>query len=170
MKHVGLLLTLFLLTLLGTGCTDHPVLDPLTANCRLTEINGAFIDGVKTTFEYNANGRVSRMVRKFDDQFIVVTYDYRFTYDASGQLTQSVFDVLDDTGAIVKTANETYTYTNGRISRFNFEDTMGEKGVNNLTYNAAGQLIGFTYESVPVNPATDAKWTYTYDANGALIN
>jgi 5-hydroxyisourate hydrolase-like protein (transthyretin family) len=169
MKMLSRLLLFVLLALFGAACADHALVNPATT-CRLTEINGASIDGVKTTFTYDANGRVSRMVRQFDDQFGVYGYDYRFSYDASGRLEKSVSDVLDDTGSIAATLNETYTWTNGRITRFNWEYTTGEKGVNNLTYNAAGQLIGFTFESMPADPVADGKWTYTYDANGVLIN
>lgn len=169
MKMLSRLLLFVLLALFGAACADHALVNPATT-CRLTEIDGAFIDGVKTTFEYDASGRASRMTRKFDDQFGVVTLDYRFTYDASGRLEKTVGDELDDAGAILRTLNETYTWTNGHITRFTWENSDGLKGVNNLTYNAAGQLIGFTYESSPADPATDAKWTYTYDANGVLIN
>lgn len=31
MKHISVLLTLIVLTLLGAGCNDHAVVDPLTA-------------------------------------------------------------------------------------------------------------------------------------------
>ncbi len=170
MKNLCRPLVFTVLTLLGASCTDHSIVDPLRANCRLTEINGAFIDGVKTTFEYDANGRVSRMVRRFDDQFGILTSDQHFTYNASGQLDKTVGNELDDAGTIIRSLNETYTRTNGRITRFNWEYNDGTKGMNNLTYNAAGQLIGFTFESIPADPTTDAKWTYTYDTNGVLIN
>jgi 5-hydroxyisourate hydrolase-like protein (transthyretin family) len=163
--YIAKLLTLLLLTLLGVSCNDHAIVDP-AARCQLTEIDGAFIDGLKSTFEYDANGRVSRMVRKFDN----ATYDYRFTYDTEGRLSRSVVDDLDSAGAKIATLNETYTWTNGRIARFNWEYTTGEKGVNNLTYNAAGQLIGFTTEYIPADPALDTKWAYTYDTNGVLVN
>lgn len=165
MRNVTQLLTLLLLTLLGVSCNDHSVVDPTTANCRLTEINGAFIDGIKSTFEYDANGRVSRQVRTFDD----IGLDYRHTYDAQGLLTQSIIMNLDSAGKKTDEALEKYIWTNGRITQYQWAYQSGLKGVNNLTYDTAGQLIGYTTE-VENDPTYDSKWTYTYDANGVVIN
>lgn len=162
MKHTTLILSLLLLTLFGAGCSDHLV-DPATATCRLTEINGAFIDGIKSTFEYDANGRVSRQIRLFDD----VGFDYQHTYDASGLLSQSIITDLDSAGRKIDEVLEKYVWTNGRITQFQWESQSGLKGVNDLTYNAQGQLIGFTFENNDY-PADNAKWTYTYDNNGVL--
>lgn len=162
MKCTTLILSLLLLTLFGAGCSDHLV-DPATATCRLTEINGAFIDGIKSTFEYDANGRVSRQVRLFDD----VGFDYQHTYDASGLLIQSIITDLDSAGRKIDEILEKYVWTNGRITQFQWASQSGLKGVNDLTYNAHGQLIGFTIEYNDY-PADNAKWTYTYDNNGVL--
>ena len=165
MQNITKILTLLLLTLLGVSCNDHSVVDPLAANCRLTEINGAFIDGIKSTFEYDANGRVSRQVRNFGD----VAFDYRHTYDVQGLLTQSIIIDLDSAGKKTNEALEKYIWTNGRITQFQWAYQSGLKGVNNLTYNTSGQLIGYTTEYAD-SPSDNAKWTYTYDTNGVVIN
>ena len=164
MQNITKILTLLLLTLLGVSCNDHSVVDPTTANCRLTEINGAFIDGIKSTFEYDANGRVSRQVRKFDG----IGFDYRHTYDAQGLLTQSIIIDLDSAGNKTNEALEKYIWTTGRITQFQWAYQSGFKGVNNLTYNASGQLIGLTAE-YDGDPAGSVKWAYTYDNNGVVV-
>ena len=161
MKHTTLFSSLLFLTLFGASCNDHLV-DPATATCRLTEINGAFIDGLKSTFEYDANGRLIRQYRKFDG----IAFDYKHTYDAQGLLSRSEFTNLDDAGKVVSENTETYTWVNGKLVQFNYDGAF--KGVNNLTYNASGQLIGFTVETEN-DPANNSKWAYTYDNNGVLI-
>ncbi|MCY7358905.1 MAG: hypothetical protein LH609_15895 [Rudanella sp.] len=166
LKNTTQAITLFLLLLLfAAGCNDHTV-DPITANCRLTEITGAYIDGTKSTFEYDANGRVSRQIRSFGTNGADGTFSYKHTYDASGKLSRSDIQNFDGDGKVVSEAIETYTWANNQIVRFNYEENTGYKGVNNLTYNASGQLIGFTFEFN--DPATDAKWAYSYDANGVV--
>ncbi|MCY7351365.1 MAG: hypothetical protein LH606_11975 [Cytophagaceae bacterium] len=157
-------ITLLLLFLFAAGCNDHTI-DPLTANCRLTGITGAFIDGTKSTFEYDAAGRVIRQIRSFGTNGADGTYDYKHTYDASGKLSRSDIQGLDGDRKVLYEGVETYTWVNGQIVRFNYEDNVGLKGVNNLTYNPSGQLIGFTFE---YDPATDSKWAHTYDANGVV--
>ncbi|GAB3639579.1 hypothetical protein [Spirosoma arcticum] len=163
MKHTTLFFSLLLLTLFGASCNDHLV-DPATATCRLTEINGAFIDGIKSTFEYDAAGRVSRQVRTFSDG---VAFDYRHTYDAQGLLSESIIIDLDSAGRKTDEAFEKYVWTGGRITQYQWEYQSGLKGVNNLTYNTSGQLIGFTTEYADY-PADNAKWTYTFDNNGVV--
>lgn len=142
MKHISLLLTLP-----GAGCTDHPVLDPLTANCRLTEINGVFINGIKTTFEYNANGRVNRMVRKFDDQFGVITYDYRFTHDANGVLINRLISSMDGQDKFFEAK---LTYNGGSIRKTAFS-LMPQAGL-------------------PVDPILARQWESVYPENGAVLS
>lgn len=164
MRNNRLLLFLFI-SLFATACTDHD-LDPSPVNCRLTEITGAYIDGTKSTFEYDADGRVSRQIRINGEDGADGTFDYKHTYDASGRLIQSTIIELDEKGEVVAEGIETYTWENGHIIRFNYQDDTDYKGVNNLTYNASGQLIGFTFEYN--DPVNDSKWAYTYDANGVL--
>jgi YD repeat-containing protein len=164
MRHTTQILAFFMLTLLGAGCSDHlPDPNPATATCRLTEINGAFIDGLKSTFEYDANGRVSRQIRDFGD----VAFDYKHTYDASGRLSESIITDLDSAGKKTDEALEKYVWTNGRITQFQWAYQSGFKGVNNLTYDAQGRLIGFTTENDD-SPADNTKWAYTYDDNGVV--
>jgi len=160
MKHTTLILSLLLLTLFGAGCGDQLV-DPAT--CRLTEINGAFIDGIKSTFEYDANGRVSRQVRESGG----LVFDYKHTYDAQGLLSESIIIDLDSAGNKVNEIREKYVWTNGRITQFQWADQFGSTGVNNLTYDPSGRLLGFTFEYND-SPADNAKWTYTYDNNGVV--
>jgi YD repeat-containing protein len=163
MQNVTKILTLLLLTLLGVSCNDHQAVDPAAATCRLTEINGAYFDGLKSTFEYDANGRVSRQVRQFDK----LTFEYKHTYDASGRLSESIIIDFDSTGKKGDEALEKYIWINGRITQFQWAYQSGLKGVNNLTYDAQGRLIGFTTETEN-DPTYDSKWTYTYDDNGVV--
>jgi YD repeat-containing protein len=101
---------------------------------------------------------------KFDG----IALEYKHTYDAQGRLSESIIIDFDSTGKKGDEALEKYIWTNGRITQFRWEYQSGFKGINNLTYDAQGRLIGFTTENDD-SPADNIKWAYTYDANGVLI-
>ena len=90
-----------------------------------------------------------------------VSYIYTFSYNAAGLLTKSVSTLDGDAYG-----SETYTYTSGKISKTTYVYANGEKGVNNIKYNAAGQITEFTIES---GTPDDVKQYFEYDANGIMV-
>ena len=134
---------------------------PPVETCKLTNIDRG--NGNKHTYTYDATGRISTMIREFDGtgSGTISKYVYAFTYDGAGLLTKSTYTLDGKAGGI-----ETYTYTNGKITKVNFTDTEGTKGVNNVKYDAASRIIEFTSETG--NPDNDAKAYYEFDANGII--
>ena len=63
--------------------------------------------------------------------------------------------------------SETYTYTNGKISKVNYLYADGSKGVNNIKYDAAGMITEFTYDTG--DPANDAIQYFGYVSNGIQV-
>lgn len=129
--------------------------------CKLTNIDR----GNKNThaYTYDAAGKISIMTRELDPsgQGNTSKYVYNFTYDAAGKLSKSVI-TLD--GKAYST--ETYTYTNGKVSKTSFEQADGVKGVNNFKWDAAGNMTEMTFE---LGDPFDGKLTYEFNANNILI-
>ena len=63
-------------------------------------------------------------------------------------------------------STETYTYFYSQISKVTYVNADGSKGINNIKYNAAGQITEFTYETG--DPNADGKQYFEYDANGII--
>ncbi len=135
--------------------------DPAPDTCKLSALDRG--DGNKHNYTYDAKGKITTMSRELDGSGSGKTakYVYTFTYDAAGLLTKSVW-TLDGKAD----GSETYTYTNGKISKTTFVYASGDKGVNNIKYNAAGQITEFTIE---YGTPDDGKQYFEYDANGIMV-
>ncbi len=98
------------------------------------------------------------MTRIYGDQG---TYVYTFTYDAAGLLNKSTWtlDNKDD-------GTETYTYTNGQITKVNYKYASGDQGVNDIKYDAAGNILEFSYE--PEDKSYHNIQYFEYDADGVF--
>lgn len=157
-----LLSTLFCLLLLSLlACQDHKI-DPTTSDtCKLSAIDRG--NGNKHTYTYDVQGRITQMTREFDGtgSGTISRYVYVFTFDGAGLLTKSTI-TLDGKPY----GTETYTATNGRISKATYANVDGSKGSNSITYNAAGQITGFTYETG--DPAADGKQYFEYNTDGVM--
>lgn len=149
-----------LLTLLIFSCKKEDT-SP-TETCKVSVIDRG--NGNKHTYTYDANGRIATMTREFDGSGSgnISKYIYTFTFDNAGLLTKSVW-TLDGQAD----GSETYTYTNGKISKVNYTYADGSKGTNNIKYDAAGNIIEFTYETG--DPNSDAIQYFAYDTNNIQI-
>jgi hypothetical protein len=148
----------FLMALLVFSCKKDEVVTP---PCQLSGIDRG--NNNVHTYTYDANSKITTMSREFDGNGSgkIDKYVYTFTYDAAGLLTKSAIKLEGkDFGT------ETYTYTSGKISKVTFAYTDGTKGVNNIKYNASGQLIEFTFETG--DPDYDGKQYFEYDANSIM--
>lgn len=129
--------------------------------CKLTNIDR----GNKNThaYTYDAAGKITVMTRELDPsgQGNTVKYVYNLTYDAAGKLSKAV--ITEDGKAY---STETYTYTNGKVSKTSFEQTDGTKGVNNFKYDAVGNMTEMTFE---LGDPFDGKLTYEYNSANILI-
>ena len=152
------LIALFLLGVLWSCKKD----DPAPADtCKVSAIDRG--NGNRHSYTYDANGKIATMSREFDGTGSgkISKLVYTFTYDAAGLLTKSVW-TLDGKA----NGSETYVYTSGKISKATYAYANGSKGVNNIKYNAAGQMTEFTIET---GTADDAKQYFEYDANGIMV-
>jgi YD repeat-containing protein len=157
MKTLHKLLTLAFLLIAVTACKDVTPTPP----CKLSAIDRG--NANKHTYTYDASGKISQMTREFDGTGAgtISKYVYTFTYDATGLLTKSSIKLDGKEYGI-----ETYSYTNGKISKVTYTNTDGSKGINNLKYSTAGQITEFTYETG--DPNYDGKQYFEYDANGIM--
>jgi YD repeat-containing protein len=139
---------------------DHRTPNPIST-CKVSTIDRG--NGNKHTYLYDANGKITQMTRAFDGtgSGTISTYVYTFTYDASGLLIKSSIK-LDGKDY----STETYTYFYSQISKVTYVNADGSKGINNIKYNAAGQITEFTYETG--DPNADGKQYFEYDANGIM--
>lgn len=159
MKTTIKFLTLFT-TLLVFSCKKEEA-TPIET-CKVSVIDRG--NGNKHIYTYDANGRVATMTREFDGSGSgnISKYVFTFTFDNAGLLTKSVW-TLDGKAD----GSEIYTYTNGKISKVNYTYTDGSKGTNNIKYDAAGNIIEFTYETG--DPNSDAIQYFAYDTNNIQI-
>jgi YD repeat-containing protein len=130
--------------------------------CKLSTIDRG--NGNKHIYTYDASGRIATMTREFDGTGSgnISKYLYTFTYDASGLLAKSTW-TLDG----VANGSETYTYTNGKVTRANFQYADGSKGMNNIKLDAAGNLLEISYE--PDDKSYLDVQYFEYDANNIMI-
>ncbi len=153
MKTLHKFLTLALLVIAVTACKEKPPTPPF----KLSTIDRG--NSNKHIYTYDANGKITQMVREFDGtgSGTIFKYVYTFTYDAAGLLIKSSIKLdSKDYGT------ETYSYTNRKISKATYVNTDGSKGVNNLIYNTAGQITEFTFETG--DPNADGKQYFEFDS------
>jgi hypothetical protein len=131
--------------------------------CKLSTIDRGNLN--KHFYAYDIKGKITTMTREFDGNGSgkVSKYVYTMIYDADGLLTSSTF-TLDG----VANGKEKYNYTNGKVTRTDFEYTDGTKGYNAIKYDANGQILEFSYQG-NANTDDDYKAYFAYDANGVLI-
>lgn len=117
--------------------------------CLLTRIGTA--NFTVFAFSYDAKFNLTQMSRPN-------SFTSRFTYNADGQLT--TFDVTETGGSGV---TETYTYTQGRLTKLSrlFKGTSNAS-TTSYEYDAQGQVTKRTY-------ASGAYFTYVYD-KGVLVS
>lgn len=135
------------------SCQDHSTPTP---PCKLSTIDRG--NNNKHMYTYDANGKITQMVREFDGtgSGTIFKYVYTFTYDTAGLLIKSSIKLdSKDYGT------ETYSYTSGKISKAAYINTDGSKGVNNLKYNTAGQITEYTFETG--DPNYDGKQYFKFD-------
>ncbi|GAB3942157.1 hypothetical protein GCM10028805_06340 [Spirosoma harenae] len=147
------LLIYTLLGLISLSCqkTNN---DPAPDTCKLSTS-----PSVKNS-TYDSNGRVATLsTESFNDTTTVLILS-TFTYDTAGKLTKTGYTSNGN-----PISEETYTYTNGRITRVNFSGPNSPTGLNNLSYDAAGRLARY---SVEVGGKVQYVQTYAYNADGIL--
>lgn len=146
------LIIFFVVGLMALSCRNNN--DPAPDTCKLSTS-----PGVKK-LTYDNNGRVATLTTEIYDGTTTGTVLSTFTFDAAGKLTKTVYTVNGNPNS-----EETYTYTDGRISRANFSGPNSSTGLNNLSYDAVGRLARYTVE---VGGKVQYAQTYTYNANGVL--
>lgn len=161
MKTTIKLLAIALLLFLNSCKKDKENTPAL--QCKLATIDRG--NGNKHFYAYDANGKITTMTREFDGDGSgkVSKFVYTLTYDASGLLASSSI-TLDG----VADSKEKYTYTNGKISRTDFEYADGSKGYNAIKFDTKGNLIEFTYQGSG-NTDEDIRQYFEYDANNIMI-
>lgn len=159
------LITSILSLILGataSSCDKKTEVNPVVDTCRMMGYTAPI--NSKSTFDYDANGRVNHEIRQVDDDIDgIISSDYTYTYDGSGKLTKNTYKIWVN-GKLAFDDTDTYSWENGKIIKSTYKD-----GVNNIKYNSKGQMIEYTFEST-TDPTTNAKWTYKYDANDVLVN
>ena len=111
------------------------------------------------TVAYNAQGQVATLTRPFyTSSTAVSTQISTFSYDGAGLLTKTVYTIDGKLNS-----EETYTFTDGRITRASFSGPNSPTGLNNLSYDASGRLTRYTVE---VGGTVQYVQNYTYNAGG----
>jgi hypothetical protein len=130
--------------------------------CQLYTIDRG--NGNVHNYIYGTDNKIKSMTRAFDGNGSGKTsnYVYTFTYDAAGLIIKSVW-TLDSK----PDGSETYTYTNGKISKVNYTYADGSKGFNQIKYDTKGNMLEFSFETG--DPASDSKQFFVYDANDIMI-
>jgi antitoxin component YwqK of YwqJK toxin-antitoxin module len=148
----------FIILLFVFSCKTKDITPP----CKLSVIDRA--NNNKHTYTYGTDGKINQMIREFDGNGSgkISTYIFTFTYDAAGLLSKSTW-ILNGKAD----GSETYSYTNGKVTKVSFVYTDGTKGINNIKYDASGNITEFTYEFG--DPNIDGKAYYEYDANNIMI-
>ena len=129
--------------------------DPAPDTCKLSTS-----PGIKT-LTYDSSGRVATLTTEGYDGTTTALVISTFSYDATGKLTKTVYTAVD--GKPI--SDETYTYTDGRITRASFSGPNSPTGINNLSYDAGGHLVRYTVE---VGGQVLYAQTYAYNADGVI--
>jgi YD repeat-containing protein len=151
-------LLLFLVAVFTFSCKKD---DTATPPCKLSAIDRG--NGYKQDYTYDANGRITRMNRSYagDNTTSAFNYVYSFSYGTDDLLAKSTW-TLDGKAD----GSETYTYTNGKISKVTFSYVDGTKGINNIKYDASGRISEFSTETG--NSDNDFKQVFEYDVNNIM--
>lgn len=154
---IYLLLVLFFAI---TSCKKEDVLPADT--CKLSTIDRG--NGNKHTYTYDATGKITTMSREFDGNGSgkISKYLYTFTYDAANNLVKSII-TLDGKAS----STETYNYSNGKISKANYQSAEGDKGLNNIKYDSKGNIIEFSFEAEDKS-YFDIQY-FEFDANNIMV-
>ena len=147
MKKTLLFLTIGLMAL---SCKKDA--DPTPDTCKLTE------GGQAGNVTYNAQNRVATLTRDVYYGPTPVVQVSTFSYDGAGLLTKTVYTIDGKPNS-----DETYTVTDGRITRASFSGPNSPAGLNNLSYDAGGRLTRYTVE---VGGKLLYAQNYTYNADG----
>jgi hypothetical protein len=160
MTFIRIFLFISLLAVSLFGCQSQT--DPAPDTCKLAAIDRG--NNNKHAYTFDAQGRVTQMVREFDGSGSgkISRYVYSFTFDGAGLLTKSTWTLNGKADG-----TETYTYTTGRISKVSVVSADGSKLTNSLKYNAAGQITDFDYDDG--DPANYLRQYFAYNTEGILI-
>lgn len=159
-----LITSILSLILLATtfSCEKKTDINPVSDTCRMVGYTAPI--NSKSTFDYDANGRIIHENRQIDDDIDgIVLGDYTYTYDGNGKLAKNTYKISAG-GKLVFDDTDSYIWESGKIIKSTYKD-----GENNIKYNAKGQMIEYTFEST-TDPTTNSKWTYKYDANDVLVD
>ena len=149
-----------ILMVISFSCEKKTDADPAADTCRMVGYTAP--NNSKSTFDYDANGRIIHEIRNVDDDIDgIVLLDNTYTYDANGKLTKSTYKLWVN-GNLVLDGSDAYTWENGKIIK-----TTYKEGESKIKYDAKGQMIEYTFES-KTDPTANAKWTYRYDSNDVL--
>src|SRR5205823_5941751 len=147
--------------------------------------------GEKTTYFYNQNGKLSKVVDPRGNVQGANPDDYAttFTYDAAGRLltttdplghtTTQAYDKVGNETSVIDASNHTTSYAYDAQNRLT-SITAPDTGVTTYTYDGAGNELTrvdaknhtttYTYdganEMLSLTSPTSQKWTYAYDADG----
>ena len=142
------------IALLVVSCTDHRANDPAPDTCKLSA------SPTIKSLTYDNTGRVATLtIESYYDTTAVLVLS-TFSYDAASKLAKTVYTVNGKPNS-----EETYTYTDGRITRVNFSGPNSPTGINNLSYDASGHLTRYTVE---VGGQVQFAQTYAYNADGVI--
>lgn len=142
------------IALLVGACKDHSN-NPAPDTCKLSAS-----PGIKN-LTYDNSGRVVTLTTEGYDGTTTALVLSTFSYDDTGKLTKTAYTTVD--GKPI--SDETYTYTDGRITRTGFSGPNSPTGINNLSYDAAGHLVRYTVE---VGGQVQYAQTYAYNADGVI--
>ena len=133
-------------------------------------------NGVTTTTTYDDAERVSRLLTVNSQQTLA---DFGYTYDRGGQRVQVsetvngttrtlvyVYDALGRLGGEAISGGSTTIYTYDKVGN-RLAVTVNSVPVLQRSYNAANQVVGWTYDRAG-NLLDDGTTTYAYDAAGRL--
>lgn len=141
------------IALFAGACSDH-INDPAPSACKLSSSPSV------TKVTYNNSGQVDDLtIESYYDTTKVLVISM-FSYDATGKLAKTVYTVNGKPNS-----EETYTYTDGRITQVSFSGPNSPTGINNISYDAAGRFSRYTVE---VAGNLQYTQTYTYNADGVL--
>ncbi len=146
------ILIFFFIGLMALSCNDHDV-QPKT-NCRLSESTQY------GKFTYDAQGRVATMTTEVYFGSNPSSLVSAFSYNGDGKLSRTVYTVDGK-----PYGEQTYTYANGRISQVMGRSPNTRSGINQISYDEAGQITRITNELAGV---VQAVTTYAYNAAGVL--
>ena len=135
--------------------------------------------GNKTAYEYDINGKTSKVINKASDDTVLssVSYDYdefnnlkeitrgdNMQYSLVYNNFHNLAEILikDKTEALL---NYTYKKGNGRLKEISYANGS----VMKATYNGDGQLISEKWYSASADTEPTAHYRYVYDNSGNIV-